>query len=58
MQIWTIISGTETELCGFSDEQSCLTNVKLLEVEKDIDMGLTIVFSEGFWPSPNILEKI
>lgn len=57
MLIWTIFSDTETKPCGFCDEQSCLTNLKLLEVGKDIGMGLTIAFLIGFWPSPNVLRK-
>lgn len=58
MLIWTIFPGTEIEPCGFCDDQSCLTNLNLLEIEKGVDMGLTIAFSEGFWPSPNVLKKI
>lgn len=44
MLIWTIFPGTEIEPCGFCDDQSCLTNLNLLEIEKGVDMGLTIAF--------------
>lgn len=58
MLIWTIFSGTETELCGFYNEQSGLLNLNLLEVGKGIDTSLTIAFSEGFWPSSNVPKKM
>ena len=60
MRIWTIISDTEPESCGFCDEQSCLTNLQVLGADKHIDRGLTAGFPEGFWqgPSPNALKEI